>query len=171
MKSVSKSASAADRRQRRQLVRLLVEGGGLLPPAVVLARFPRSLRGAKPRGSPHTPWQILEHLRLAQWDLLRFSLDPEHESPPWPAGYWPPSAAPPDGQAWSRSAKAYLRDLEALRRIAADPRRDLSAPLPHAPGATLLGELYLAASHNSYHLGQLVLLRRLLEGARQRARR
>jgi len=147
---------------------MLAGGGAHLPAQEVLSRFPVPLRGIKPRGAPHTPWQLLEHMRLAQWDILRFGLDPAHESPVWPDDYWPASAAPPDPRAWSRSVKAFLADLHALRRIALDRERDLLAPLAHAPDATWLGELYLVASHNSYHLGQLELLRRALEAGRRR---
>ena|SRR6187402_1303285 len=151
--------SKADRRQREQLVRMLSEGGAHLPARKVLSRFPVALRGSKPRGSAHTPWQLLEHMRLAQWDILRFSLDPAHESPTWPAGYWPATAAPPDARAWNRSVKSFLADLHALTKVARDLERDLLAPLAHAPDATWLGGMYLVASHNSYHLGQLELLR------------
>jgi hypothetical protein len=132
-------SNSADRRQREQLVRMLAEGGAHLPAQQVLSRFPVALRGIKPRGAPHTPWELLEHMRLAQWDILRFSLDPAHESPKWPAGYWPSSAAPPDAKAWNRSVKSFLADLQALTRVAVDRERDLLAPLAHAPDATWLG--------------------------------
>jgi hypothetical protein len=148
---------------------MLAEGGAHLSADRVLSRFPRARRGAKPRGAPYTPWQLLEHMRLAQWDILRFGLDPGHESPEWPGGYWPPTVAPPDARAWSRSVAAFREDLRTLTGIARDEGRDLLAPIPHAPGATLLGELYLVASHNSYHLGQLVLLRRMLGSRRRRS--
>ena len=158
----------ADRRQRDQLVRMLSEGGAHLPAQQVLSRFPVAARGSKPRGAPHTAWQLLEHMRLAQWDILRFGLDPAHESPTWPAGYWPATAAPPDAQAWNRSVRAFLADLKGLCAIARDRKRDLLAPLPHAPDATWLGGMYLVASHNSYHLGQLEFLRLAQESRRKR---
>ena len=155
-------------RQRQVLVRMLTGGRAHAELSETLARFPKSLRAAKPRGAPYTPWELLEHLRLAQEDILRFSLDPEHESPPWPSGFWPASSAPPAARAWDKSVKAFLRDLRALTSLAQDPKRDLLAPIP-GTSTTFIGQLALAASHNSYHLGQLVLLRRLL-AARGRTR-
>jgi hypothetical protein len=148
----------------RELVLDLLRGGGAhLSLEDALGDFPPALRGTKPRGSPHTPWQILEHMRIAQWDILKYSLDPEHRSPDWPSGYWPPTASPPEEDAWNESVRAFFADLARLEELAADPKLDLLAPIPHARDATLLGELYLVASHNSYHLGQLMLLRRMQE--------
>ena len=168
MTRVQTSDRKAELRQRQVLVRMLTGGRAHAELAETLARFPKSLCAAQPRGAPYTPWELLEHLRLAQEDILRFSLDPEHESPPWPSGYWPSSSAPPDVRAWEKSVKAFLRDLRALTALAKDARRDLLAPIP-GTSTTLFGQLALAASHNSYHLGQLVLLRRML-AARGRKR-
>lgn len=154
--------------QRKALVRLLAGGAAHAPLAQALRSFPPALRAAKPRGAPHTPWELLEHLRLAQRDILDFSLDPEHPSPPWPEGYWPPRATPPDARAWERSVRAFLADLRALQAIAGDLERDLAAPLVGTT-TTWLGQLGLVASHNSYHLGQLFLLRRMLEARRGKA--
>jgi hypothetical protein len=151
-----------ERTMREQLVRLLAGGGAHAPAREILGRFPARLRGVRPRGSAHSAWQLLEHLRIAQEDLVRFALDPAHESPEWPAGFWPPTSAPPDARAWSRSTRAFLAGLAELESIARDPRRDLLAPIPHARPATLFGQLLLAAGHNSYHLGQLVFLERTL---------
>jgi hypothetical protein len=149
----------------------LLEGGRAHAALTEALRgFPRALAGKKPRGAPYTPWQLLEHMRIAQRDILDFGLDPEHPSPPWPAGFWPASAVPPDARAWERSVRAFLRDLRALRAIALDPARHLATPLP-GTSTSWMGQLCLAASHNSYHLGQLFLLRRTLEaGARPRRR-
>jgi hypothetical protein len=149
--------------RRDALVRLLA-GRSHAPFRETLLGFPAALRGARPRGAPHTPWELLEHLRIAQRDILDFGRDPEHPSPPWPEGYWPPSAAPPGPRAWGRSANAFLRDLRALVAVARDPGLDLDAPLP-GTRTTWFGQLSLAACHNSYHLGQLLLLRRMLAGA------
>jgi len=153
--------------ERRVLARMLEGGAAHAPLAETLREFPNSLRGRKPRGAPHTPWELLEHLRLAQRDILDFSRDPEHESPPWPEGYWPASATPPDTRAWQRSVRAFLADLKALRSIALDLERDLSAPIPGTT-TTWLGQICLVASHNSYHLGQLFLLQRTLEGGQRK---
>lgn len=153
--------------QRAALVQLLQGGRAHAPLAEVLRDFPYVLVGRKPRGAPHTPWQLMEHLRIAQRDILDFSRDPRHASPPWPEGYWPLSATPPSARAWARSKRAFLDDLEATA-IARDAKRDLGHPIP-GTNTTWFGQLGLAASHNSYHLGQLVFLRRALEAGRARA--
>ena len=124
--------------------------------------FPVALRGKKPRGAPHTAWQLLEHMRIAQWDILEFSRNPRHASPKWPDGYWPETAAPPDEAAWDKSIKRFRADLKAMQKLVADPANDLFAPFAHGDGQTLMREVLLVADHNAYHIGQLVLLRRLL---------
>ena len=124
--------------------------------------FPANLRGKTPKGAQHSPWQLLEHLRIAQWDILEFSRDPNHKSPEWPGGYWPVKPAPPDDKAWDKSVRAFRKDLRALSDLVANKSTDLFAPIPHGTGQTILREVLLAADHNSYHLGQLILVRRLL---------
>lgn len=132
----------------------------------VLLDIPSNLRGVKPKGAPHTPWQLLEHMRIAQWDILEFSRDPAHVSPKFPDGYWPKEPSPPDEDAWERSLAAFRSDLEAMEALVTDPSSDLLTPFPHGTGQTLLREALLVADHNAYHLGQLVLLRRLLDAWR-----
>ncbi len=149
-------------RLRDHLLYLLRGGGAHLNFDAAVADLPAELRGAKPAGQPHTPWRLLEHLRIAQWDILEFSRDARHVSPPFPAGYWPAGDAPPDAAAWDRSAAAFRADLKAMQDLVADPATDLFAPIPHGEGQTVLREALLVADHNAYHLGQLVLLRRLL---------
>src|SRR5262245_27702291 len=127
-----------------------------------VADLPAESRGAKPPGLPHTPWRLVEHMRIAQWDILRFSIDPRHVSPAFPDGYWPEGDAPPDEGAWDRSRTAFRADLTAMRDLVADPQTDLLAPIPHGQGQTILREALLVADHNAYHLGQLVTVRRLL---------
>jgi DinB superfamily len=124
--------------------------------------FPAELHGKRPDGAPHSPWQVLEHLRIAQWDILEFSRDAKHKSPAWPEGYWPPQPEPPDEKAWDRSVHRFSQDNDALCKLIEDESSDLFAKLPHGDGQTLLREALLAADHNAYHLGQLVLLRRML---------
>ena len=154
-----------DAERREALVRLL-EGRSHAPYRATLLAFPPTLRGRKPRGAPHTPWELLEHLRIAQRDILDFSRDPEQPSLPWPEGYWPAQPTPPDARAWTRSANAFLRDLAELMAVARDVH-DLDAPIP-GTRTTWAGQIALAASHNSYHLGQLLLTQRSLEGLRPR---
>lgn len=151
-----------DRSLRDHLLYLLGGGGAHADFEATVAGLPAELRGTKPPGAPHSPWQLLEHLRLAQWDILEFSRDAQHVSPPWPEGYWPESEAPPDDGAWARSVAAFRADLEAMKALVADPASDLHARIPHGDGQTLLREALLVADHNAYHLGQLVLVRRLL---------
>ncbi len=124
--------------------------------------LPSKLRGVKPKGAPHTAWQLLEHMRLAQSDILEFSRDAKHVSPPWPEGYWPKSEAPPTPAAWTNSLGKFRADWKAMAKLVADKKRDLFKKIPHGTGQTLLREALLVADHNAYHIGQLVLLRRLL---------
>jgi len=127
-----------------------------------MANLPRECQGKKPEGAPHTPWQLLEHMRIAQGDILEFSRDPKHVSPKFPEGYWPNSEAPPDEGAWQKSMTSFAADLQAMADLVADPSTELYARIPHGSGQTILREALLVADHNAYHLGQLVLLRRLL---------
>jgi uncharacterized damage-inducible protein DinB len=127
-----------------------------------VADLPSRLRGVKPPGAPHTAWQLLEHMRLAQWDILEFSREAKHKSPAWPEGYWPKTEAPPSAASWNNSLRSFRADLKAMAKLVADKKTDLFAPIPHGTGQTILREALLIADHNSYHLGQMVLLRRLL---------
>lgn len=127
-----------------------------------LKDFPGKLRGSKPEGAPHTAWQLLEHMRMAQWDILQFSVDAKHVSPKWPEGYWPETEEPPSDKAWDKSVKDFLADLDKVCKLVRDPKRDLFAKIPHGTGQTLLREALLVADHNSYHLGQIVMVRKIL---------
>ena len=120
------------------------------------------LRGTKPAGFPHSAWMILEHLRLAQWDILEFSRNGKHRSPKWPEGYWPQTEAPPNAQAWSQSVEQFESDLDAMQELVKNPESDLFAKIPWGDGQTILREALLLADHNSYHVAQLVDIRRLL---------
>jgi hypothetical protein len=147
---------------RQHLLALLKEGNAHATFQDVLKDFPAELRGKRPKGSPHSPWELLEHMRIAQWDILEFSRDPKHESPKFPEGYWPAKPEPPDEKAWDRSVSGFCRDLDALCALVADEKTDLYVCIPHGDGQTILREALLTADHNAYHLGQLVLVRRLL---------
>lgn len=151
-----------DHSLRQHLLYLLKGGGAHLDFDKAIAGLPPVLHGAKPTGVPHTPWRLLEHLRIAQWDILEFTRNPKHVSPEWPAGYWPNGDAPPDDKAWDRSVAAFRADLKAMQDLIADPATDLFTPLAHGDGQTALREALLVADHNAYHLGQLVVVRRLL---------
>ncbi|MFY9531206.1 MAG: DinB family protein [Candidatus Acidiferrales bacterium] len=147
---------------RQHLANLLSGKDAHLDLKQAIAGLPPNLRGAKPAGAPHSAWELLEHIRIAQWDILEFSHNPKHVSPDWPAGYWPKSAAPPSAAAWDKSVKAVERDLDAMKKLVLNPKTDLFAKIPHGSGQTILREAFLIADHNAYHVGQIVLLRRLL---------
>jgi len=124
--------------------------------------FPAEARGIKPTGAPHTAWQLVEHMRIAQRDILDFSRDPKHKSPHWPEGYWPPTEAPPGEKAWDASIRSFQSDAREFNKLVQDASQDFFKPLEHGDGQTLLREALLTATHNSYHLGQLVFLKKML---------
>jgi uncharacterized damage-inducible protein DinB len=128
----------------------------------VVADFPAEHRGTKVAGVAHSAWQLLEHLRICQWDILEFSRNPEHVSPTYPDGYWPDDEAPPNDQAWEQSVTQFRKDIEAMQALLAADDADLTAPIPHGDGQTLLREALVLAKHNSYHLGQLAMIKRLV---------
>lgn len=124
--------------------------------------IPAALRGVQPQGLPYSPWQLLEHLRLTQYDILDFCRNPAYEEQKWPDEYWPSSIAPPVPQAWDESVSRFRTDREALKQLAANPELELTSVIPHGSGQTYLRELLLVADHNAYHIGQLITVRRLL---------
>jgi hypothetical protein len=148
---------------RQHVVNLLAKAEAHVDLASYIRDFPKELQGRKPEGAPHTPWQLLEHIRIAQWDILEFSKNTKHKSPKWPDDYWPKTEAPPDEHAWNKSVTQILADLKAISDMLSDPENDLLAPIPHGDGQTLLREALLVADHNAYHLGELVMVRRILE--------
>ncbi len=151
-----------DQALREHLLYLLGGGGAHLDFDTAVANLPAGLRGAKPEGVPHTPWRLLEHIRIAQWDILEFCRNPKHVLPAFPDGYWPDGDAPPNSAAWEKSLEAFRAGLKAMQDLVTDPSTDLFAPIPHGDGHTILREALLVADHNSYHLGQLMVVRRLL---------
>lgn len=151
-----------DKALREHLLYLLRGGGAHLNFEQAFAGLPAKLRGARPRGLPFTAWRLLEHMRIAQWDILEFSRDSKHASPEFPEDYWPAGDAPPNAAAWERSINSFRGDRKAMEKLVADPKTDLNARIPHGTGQTILREALLVADHNAYHLGQVVMLRRLL---------
>ncbi len=152
----------SDAALRAQLARLLDwhEAHATFDQAV--KGLPVAARGRRPRGAGHSAWEILEHIRLAQADILDFCRNPAYADKRWPDDYWPKTAAPRPAAAWARSVAAVRRDREALKALALDPSVDLFAAIPHGTGQTILRELFLVADHTAYHVGELVLVRRLL---------
>lgn len=151
-----------DKAVREHVLYLLSDGGAHIRFEQAIADIPEAVKGAKVQGASHTPWRLLEHLRICQWDILEFSRNPNHVSPDFPDGYWPDVDAPPSSESWDTSVEAFRDDLEAMINLIADPNTDLYARIPHGDGQTILREALLVADHNAYHLGQLVLLRRCL---------
>lgn len=147
---------------RKQLVTALSGHESHIEFASAIKDFPKNLRGAKHKGAPHTAWQLLEHLRIAQSDILEFSRDPNHESPEFPEGYWPPTETPPSDGAWDAAIAAFEKDGAELKHLV--QTGDLFTPFKHGDRQTLLREVLVAANHNSYHLGQLMFIKKMLGG-------
>jgi hypothetical protein len=147
---------------REQLIELLRGGHAHAGFGDAIRGFPEEKAGVRPKGSPHSAWELLEHIRIAQNDILHFSQSADYVSPKWPEGYWPAGPAPEDDRQWGRAVRAFRKDLGEFEALVRDPARDLHARFPWGDGQTLLREALLIADHNSYHLGQLVLVRRLL---------
>ncbi len=149
---------------RKHLENLLRMEGAHIDFQTAVGDFPVALRGVKPLGAPHSAWELLEHMRLAQEDILDFSRNPDYREKKWPDDYWPSAAEPPDEAAWKASVDQFQRDMKEMLKLIADTKLDLLAKIPHGQGQTLLREALLVADHNSYHLGQLMFLRKMLEG-------
>jgi hypothetical protein len=151
-----------DQSLREHVIYLLKGGGAHAKFDDVVPGIPAKLRGQRPAGLPHTPWMLLEHMRIAQWDIFDFSINPKYKSLAWPEGYWPKTEAPPSAAAWEKSIKDFCKDLKAMQDLVANPKTDLYAKLSWGDGQTILREALLVADHNAYHLGQLVDARRIL---------
>ncbi|MGH9339301.1 MAG: DinB family protein [Acidobacteriota bacterium] len=152
----------AERILRRHLTDLLTGENAHVNFDAATREIPFEQLGVRPAGLPSSIWQQVEHLRIAQWDIVRFSIDSQHVSPDFPDGYWPSAAGPPDETAWRHSRHAFLSDLQIMVDLVNDSSNDLYSPIPHGQGQTILREALLIADHNAYHLGQILTLRRLL---------
>jgi hypothetical protein len=147
---------------REHLIELLDGGKAHLRYDEVVKGWPVEQRGVRPEGSDHSPWEVLEHLRICQRDMLDFSRDEDHESPQWPAGCWPKAQEPPSDEAWDDSVAAFRSDLAAMLKLVEDEAQDLYKPFPWGDGQTLLREAMVIADHNGYHLGELMALKKRL---------
>jgi uncharacterized damage-inducible protein DinB len=150
----------ADRVLRRQLVELLIEGHAHITVKQALRGLAPDQRGRRPGPKLHSIYEVLEHMRLAQEDILRYTLDPRWQSPPWPEGYWPTRPVPTDAQ-WKACVRGFQADLRRVCALARRPSLDLQSALPHGEGRTYLRQILLVADHNAYHLGQIILVRKL----------
>lgn len=153
---------AANEALRNMLVRVLDWSSAHLPLDEVVSQFGPSTYGKRVHGLPYTAWQLLEHMRLTQFDILDFCRNPQYEEPHWPDDYWPTELDPSDPAAWDKSVERFKSDLEAMKNLVAEPGLDLFSEIPHGTGQTYLREALLIIDHNAYHLGQLVVLWRLL---------
>ncbi len=147
---------------RQHIVELLKGGHAHAKFEDAVKGLPAKLRGTKPDNFPHSPWMLVEHIRIAQWDILEFSRNAKHKSPKWPEGYWPKTAEPPSANAWDKSVEQVHADLKAMEDLVNDPKTDLFAKIPGGDGQTILREALLIADHNAYHVAQLIDVRRLL---------
>ena len=161
-KQKSPQAPGHDDALREHLVNLLSGRGAHIEWKATFSGIPPKLRGVRPEGLPYSIWDLLEHLRIAQWDILEFSRDAKHVSPDWPSGYWPAAQTQPSAAAWDKSLQSFARDLQAMKKLVENPKTDLFTPIPHGTGQTILREALLVADHNAYHLGQVLTVRRLL---------
>jgi uncharacterized damage-inducible protein DinB len=155
-------ARAEDHALRKQLVEFLRGGSAHAELKTVIEGFPQDKRGAKPKGAAHSAWQLLEHIRIALHDLYDFSTNPKYVQPDWPADYWPKEEVPPSEDAWNASVNAVEKDLALFEQLIGEPTTNFYAAIPWGEGQTILREVLLAGQHTSYHLGQLVSLRREL---------
>ena len=151
-----------DQHLRQNLVYLISGGGAHAKFEDAIKTFPPNLRGKKPANFPHSAWMLLEHLRLAQWDILEFSRNKKHVSPKWPEGYWPKTSAPPKAAAWTKSIQQFRHDRSEMLELVENPKTDLFAKIPWGDGQTILREALLVADHNAYHIAQIIDVRRLL---------
>lgn len=148
---------------RHQLRQLLRGGNAHLTFDDAVADFPEEFINARPPNVPYTPWHLIEHMRIAQWDILEFVRSPDHVSPKWPEGYWPAIDAIANETAWEKSLDAFRADLRGIEAILDDTDIDLMAEIPHAPGYTYLREILLVADHNAYHIGEFAILRQVMD--------
>jgi hypothetical protein len=153
---------ASDKKFRDHVIYLLTGGGAHCGFSAAVEGLPKKLCGVRPEGIPYSPWELVEHIRIAQYDILEFSRNPDYESPEWPDGYWPESPEPPDNKAWNQSMRQFKEDHQAMIDLVRDPAKDLFEPFPWGDGQTLLREALLVADHNAYHVGQLITVRRAL---------
>jgi len=147
---------------RDQLVALLRGGHAHMGFDEAVADFPPQAMNETAPNVPYTPWELLEHMRIAQWDILAFIRDPNHVSPEWPQGYWPAERERATEEAWAETVRQYRSDREALIALVEDPETDLTAPLPHAPEYTVVREILTVTDHGAYHLGEFALMREVM---------
>ncbi len=148
---------------REELLALLRSGNAHMGFEGAVAEFPIEHINSKPPNVPYTPWHLLEHMRIAQWDILEFIRNPDHVSPPWPEGYWPPQDAQADETQWAQTINDFRADLKTIQDLVTNPNTDFFAPLPHAKDYTIFREIVLVADHNAFHSGEFAILRQVMD--------
>ncbi len=147
----------------REQLRALLEGGNAhMTFDEAVANFPREQMNTRPQNVPYTPWQLLEHIRMAQWDILEFIRNPQYVSPPWPEGFWPEESARADEVTWEKTLASFRADLESLLAMVADPKVDLYLPIQHGDGQNILREILVVADHNAYHISEFATYRQVM---------
>lgn len=162
MNQTNQSVSAINDTVRKQLIELLTSNNAHQSFDDAIRDLPADLRGVRPDHIPYSIWQLVEHIRIAQWDILEFSRDSSHQSPSWPSGYWPKEEIPAHEQDWENTLHQIRQDREAFIALLSNPEQDLYAPFPHGDGQNLLREALLIADHTAYHVGEIIIIRRLL---------
>jgi len=147
---------------REQLIKLLDWQDAHVNFDAAVENIPPSSQGVRPEGLPYSPWELLEHLRVTQNDILNFCQNPEYKAPEWPDEYWPKATSPLTQNDWQESIDAFRADRQSIQSLIADPALDLYAKIPHGDGQTYLREVFLVADHSAYHVGELIAVRRLL---------
>jgi hypothetical protein len=147
---------------RSELLALLQGGNAHMGFEDAIAEFPPDHINRKPTRLPYSFWHLLEHMRIVQWDILQFVLDPDHVSPPYPDGYWPAEDKKGEQEDWDRTIRGFRKDLLKLQELVSNPKTDFFGPIPHAKEYTVFREILLAADHNAFHLGEFVILRRIM---------
>lgn len=153
----------SDTQLREQLLAVLRGGNAHMSFDEAVAGFPAEHRNTKPPHVSYTPWHLLEHLRIAQWDILEFMRDPQHITPPWPEGHWPHPDAEADDEMWEATLAGFRRDFHTIEEIVLDSKTNLFAVIPHGDGQTILREILLVADHNAYHIGEFAVLRQVMQ--------
>lgn len=153
----------ADELVRKELLALLAGGNAHMGFEEVVEDFPLDQINGKVLNSPYSFWHLVEHIRIAQWDILEFVRNPDHVSPHYPEGYRPSPDQKTDKKGWKNSTKGVMADLESLKELVRDKKTDLFAPIPHAPAYTIFREVVLAADHNAYHIGELAIMRQVMD--------
>ena len=153
---------SSDQIVRDQLLALLNGGNAHMPFVDAVADFPSAHFNTRPPNITYTPWHILEHLRIAQWDILDFIRNPGYVTPEWPKDYWPDPSAAADQELWDQTISSFLSDAQSLRDIVSDPGTDLYSPIPHAPDYTIFREILVVSDHNAYHIGEFAILRQVM---------